>query len=87
MVTFRRFPASFLLGIASLLVAASAARGQVTTATLYGVVQDTSRAVLPANPAAHVGHTMLAIGFLVRDGAVDGVNVVSLEMLSPSCER
>jgi mono/diheme cytochrome c family protein len=39
------------------------------------------------NPAAHVGHTVQAIGFLVRDAAVDAVNVVSLEMLSPSCER
>ena len=47
MVSSRRFLASFLVGIASLFLAASAARGQVTTATLYGVVQDTSRAVLP----------------------------------------
>jgi len=39
------------------------------------------------NPAAHAGHTMLAIGFLVRDTSVDAVNVVSLEMLAPSCER
>ena len=38
-------------------------------------------------PAAHVGHTVRAIGFLVKDAAVDSVNVVSLEMLSPSCER
>ncbi len=38
------------------------------------------------NPAAHAGHTMLAIGFLVRDAAADAVNVVSLEMLSPNCE-
>ena len=39
------------------------------------------------NPAAHAGHTVQAIGFLVRDAAVDAVNVVSLEMLSPTCER
>ena len=39
------------------------------------------------NPAAHIGHTVQAIGFLVRDAAVDAVNVVSLEMLSRSCER
>ena len=39
------------------------------------------------NPAAHAGHTVQAIGFLVRDAAVDAVNVVSLEMLSRSCER
>jgi S-disulfanyl-L-cysteine oxidoreductase SoxD len=36
-------------------------------------------------PAAHLGHTMQAIGFLVRDAAGDAVNVVSLEMLAPSC--
>ena len=47
MVTSRRFLASFVVCITSLFLAASAARGQVTTATLYGVVQDTSRAVLP----------------------------------------
>ena len=47
MVTSRRFLASFLVCIASLFLAVSAARGQVTTATLYGVVQDTSRAILP----------------------------------------
>jgi len=29
---------------------------------------------------------MLAIGFLVRDAAADAVNVVSLEMLAPTCE-
>jgi S-disulfanyl-L-cysteine oxidoreductase SoxD len=45
------------------------------------------------NPSAHVGHTMQAIGFLVQgaavdqDAAVDAVNVVSLEMLTPTCER
>jgi hypothetical protein len=38
------------------------------------------------NPVAHIGHTMQAIGFLVRDAAVDAVNVVSLEMLAPGCE-
>ena len=38
------------------------------------------------SPAAHAGHTMLAIGFLVRDAAADAVNVVSLEMLAPTCE-
>jgi cytochrome c553 len=39
------------------------------------------------SPAVHVGHTVQAIGFLVRDGAVDAVNVVSLEMLAPTCAR
>ena len=38
------------------------------------------------NPAAHIGHTMQAIGFLVRDADADAVNVVSLEMLAPGCE-
>jgi mono/diheme cytochrome c family protein len=37
------------------------------------------------SPAAHVGHTMQAIGFLVRDAGDDAINVVSLEMLAPSC--
>jgi hypothetical protein len=37
------------------------------------------------SPAAHVGHTMQAIGFLVRDPGGDAVNVVSTEMLAPSC--
>lgn len=39
------------------------------------------------NPAAHIGHTMQAIGFLVRDADADAVNVVSLEMLAPTCQR
>ena len=39
------------------------------------------------SPAAHIGHTMLAIGFLVRDAAADAINVVSLEMLAPGCDR
>jgi mono/diheme cytochrome c family protein len=37
------------------------------------------------SPAAHLGHTMQAIGFLVTDAGGDVVNVVSLEMLAPSC--
>ena len=47
MVTSRRFLASFVVCITSLFMAASSAHGQVTTATLYGVVQDSSKAVLP----------------------------------------
>jgi hypothetical protein len=39
------------------------------------------------SPSAHVGHTMQAIGFLVKDPGGDAVNVVSLEMLAPSCAR
>lgn len=39
------------------------------------------------SPAAHIGHTMHAIGFLVRDAAADAVNVVSLEMVAPTCDR
>ena len=37
------------------------------------------------SPAAHVGHTMRATGLLVRDAGDDAVNVLSLEMLAPSC--
>ena len=37
------------------------------------------------NPAEHLGHTMQAIGFLVKDAGGDAVNVVSLEMLAPKC--
>ena len=47
MVTSRRFLASFVVCITSLFMAASSAHGQVTTATLYGVVQDSSGAILP----------------------------------------
>jgi hypothetical protein len=47
MMTLRRFLAVALVSIASLFLAAPAARGQVTTATVYGVVQDTSGAILP----------------------------------------
>ena len=47
MVTSRRFLASFVVCITSLFLAVSAAHAQVTTATLYGVVQDTSRAICP----------------------------------------
>jgi S-disulfanyl-L-cysteine oxidoreductase SoxD len=39
------------------------------------------------SPAAHVGHTMQAIGFLMRDGNGDAINVVSLETLTPNCEQ
>src|SRR5881396_2012949 len=46
MVTLRGFLAVALVFIASLFLAVPA-RGQVTTATLYGVVQDTSGAILP----------------------------------------
>ena len=38
------------------------------------------------NPSAHVGHTVQAIGFLVQDAAGDAVNVVTLEMVAPTCE-
>src|SRR5947207_14190728 len=46
MVNLRGFLVA-LVTIASLFLAVPAARGQVTTATLYGVVQDTSGAILP----------------------------------------
>src|SRR5881392_2682158 len=47
MVALRGFLAAVLVSIASLFLTVPAARGQVTTATLYGVVQDTSGAILP----------------------------------------
>jgi len=37
------------------------------------------------SPAAHRGHRVAATGFLVRRADGDAVNVVSLEMLAPSC--
>ena len=37
------------------------------------------------SPAAHRGHRVAATGFLVRRASGDAVNVVSLEMLAPSC--
>ena len=37
------------------------------------------------NPAAHLDHTMQAIGFLVREAGGDTVNVVSMAMLAASC--
>jgi cytochrome c5 len=37
------------------------------------------------SPTAHRGHRVAATGFLVRHADGDAVNVVSLEMLAPSC--
>jgi len=37
------------------------------------------------SPTAHRGHRLAATGFLVRRADGDAVNVVSLEMLAPSC--
>jgi hypothetical protein len=37
------------------------------------------------SPTAHRGHRVAATGFLVRRADGDAVNVVSLEMLAPSC--
>jgi mono/diheme cytochrome c family protein len=37
------------------------------------------------SPIAHRGHRVAATGFLVRRADGDAVNVVSLEMLAPSC--
>jgi mono/diheme cytochrome c family protein len=38
-----------------------------------------------SSPTAHRGHRVAATGFLVRRADGDAVNVVSLEMLAPSC--
>jgi len=37
------------------------------------------------SPAAHRGHRVAATGFLVQRASGDAVNVISLEMLEPSC--
>ena len=37
------------------------------------------------DPAAHQGHRMAATGFLVRHADGDVINVVSLEMIAPTC--
>ena len=36
-------------------------------------------------PSAHEGHTMRAIGLLVKAADGDAVNVISLDMLAPAC--
>ena len=68
------------------LDAAPAAGGQPADAVVSGTRTVRLLNAFPS-PAAHVGHTMRAIGFLVRDNGDDAVNVVSLEMLAPTCER
>jgi mono/diheme cytochrome c family protein len=51
--------------------------------------QSGSRTIVLLNPfpspATHRGHRVAATGFLVRRADGDAVNVVSLEMLAPSC--
>src|SRR5437762_14290188 len=47
MVILRGFLLVTVVFVAMLFLAVPAAHGQVTTATLYGVVQDTSGAILP----------------------------------------
>src|SRR5919198_2546513 len=47
MVTLRRFLLVTFVAVATLFLAVAEGHGQVTTATLYGVVQDTSGAILP----------------------------------------
>jgi len=37
------------------------------------------------NPVAHQGHTMRAVGFLVRNANGDSLNVVSLDLVAPGC--
>ena len=39
------------------------------------------------SPAAHLGHTMAAIGFLMKRDDSDAINVVSLEMVAASCKN
>jgi hypothetical protein len=66
------------------LDAAPSAGRQPSDATVSGTRNVRLLNAFPS-PAAHVGHTMRAIGFLVRDAGDDAVNVLSLEMLAPSC--
>jgi S-disulfanyl-L-cysteine oxidoreductase SoxD len=66
------------------LDAKPAAGGQPSGAVVSGPRHIRLLNTFPS-PAAHVGHTMQAIGFLVRDAGDDIVNVVSLEMLAPGC--
>jgi mono/diheme cytochrome c family protein len=66
------------------LGAAPSAGGQPSDAVVSGTRNVRLLNAFPS-PAAHVGHTMRAIGFLVRDAGDDAVNVLSLEMLAPSC--
>ena len=66
------------------LDATPAAGGQPSGAVVSGTRHIRLLNAFPS-PAAHVGHTMQAIGFLVRDAGDDVVNVVSLEMLAPRC--
>src|SRR5262245_37506042 len=37
------------------------------------------------SPSAHHGHTMHATGFLMKKGDGDAINVVSLDMVAPTC--
>jgi cytochrome c5 len=39
------------------------------------------------NPAEHKGHTMRATGFIVKQPAGDRINVVTLELVDPKCDR
>src|SRR5262245_6010367 len=67
MVNFSRRLAVAPLVVVALLLSSSHARGQVTTATLYGVVHDTSGAILPGVTVVvtHQGTN------LVREGVTD----------------
>ena len=68
-------------------------RTALETSSRTGSRQDSpqsgSRTIVLLNPfpspAAHRGHRIAATGFLVRRANGDAVNVVSLEMLTPSC--
>ena len=66
------------------LDAAPATTGQPSDAVASGTRTVRLLNAFPS-PDAHLGHTMRAIGFLVRNAGGDAVNVVSLQMLSPGC--
>src|SRR6266536_602644 len=77
MVTLRGFLLIALVSIASLFLVVPDARGQVTTATLYGVVQDTSGAILPgvSVTVTHQGTN------LTREAVTDGRGEFALPAL------
>ncbi|MSO30972.1 MAG: TonB-dependent receptor [Acidobacteria bacterium] len=77
MTMFSRVSAVALLAVASLLLSSAHARGQVTTATLYGVVRDSSGGILPG-----VNVTVTHQGTnLTREAVTDGRGEFALPAL------
>jgi len=64
---YARVPIVFLFVVSAVIAPATRLRAQVTTATLFGIVRDTTGAVLPG---ANVTMTHEGTG-LVRDAVTD----------------